>query len=124
MAEQTKKDNRGIISRNNNKTKPTHPDLTGSITIEGKEWRLAVWQNKSADGKEYFSIISSPPLTPEQQNQYRQNNGESPAENPIPVKNNSIDNNSSSNTPIDMDLNLSDEIDDILKAGDDENPFN
>ena len=122
MTEQIKKDHRGFLHPNGNKTKPTQPDYTGNIMIEGKEWRLAAWENKNSEGKAYLSIISSPPLSPEQQNQFKQNkdnannssNSESGAANSAETKQNNYYNQS-------QDL---DDLDDILKNADDDNPFN
>lgn len=139
MAEQSnnKKDNRGFLNRNGFKNKATQPDWTGNIMVDGKEKRMSGWINKTADGREYISLVISEPLTPEQQSQYRQNS-DGPAENPVP-RNNTINNNTtnshSSNSsatpaqhqeysPTQNDYDLSDDISDILKSGEDDNPFN
>lgn len=144
MAENNKKDNRGYLYPNDKKTKSVHPDYTGTILIEGKEWRLAGWLNKTTDGKEYLSIVSSVPLNTEQQNQFSKQNSESPAENPIPVSAKTLgggaavattvttankDNNTAEddyyNKTSENDFSdFSDEIENILKSEDNDNPFN
>lgn len=155
MAENNKKDNRGYLYPNDKKTKSVHPDYTGTILIDGKEWRLAGWLNKTTDGKEYLSIVSSVPLNTEQQNQYTKQGSDTPAENPIPVtaktlggvagaaigastisnntpneensSENEYYNNSSEEKNDNKDkefYDFSDEIEDILKSEDNDNPFN
>lgn len=61
MQTPNKKDHRGYLHYNQTKNKPTQPDLIGNITIDGVEWRLAAWENKTPEGKKYLSITSSPP---------------------------------------------------------------
>lgn len=147
MAEQNqnKKDNRGYLYPNSNKTKPTHPDYTGTVITDGKEWRLAAWENQSTDGKKYLSLIVSPPLTPEQQQQFKRN--DEPQANPNPNINHGLNagnsNNTSSQTEEKTDKeehqkneqqnnyynkmdssNDLDDLDAILKSADDDNPFN
>jgi uncharacterized protein (DUF736 family) len=132
MTEQPKKDNRGYLYPNGNKTKPTHPDHTGTLMADGKEWRLAAWENQSTDGKKYFSIIISPPLTNTEQ--FKKTN-EPQAAIETSEQNNTVQHPSSGN---DMNTNNAnsdyynqsiaiDELDDldaILKSSDDDNPFN
>lgn len=38
--------NRGSIWKNSNKKTETHPDFTGSINIEGKDFWLSAWKPK------------------------------------------------------------------------------
>lgn len=106
-----KKDNRGYLYPNNNKNKPTQPDHTGKITIEGKEWRLSAWENKSPDGKKYLSINVSPPLD----NQNVATPGGQPIQKKLPVADSSSQNDISKDDLEDLDA--------ILKLTDDENPF-
>lgn len=132
MAEQnqTKKDNRGYLYPNGNKTKPTHPDHTGTIIIDGKESRMAAWENTTTDGKRYLSIITSPPLSPEQQNQFKRTDEPQAA----PINNNSNSNSNNETTKTQQDYyntnsyeNSSDDSDEvlaqILKGSDDYDPF-
>lgn len=128
MTEQTKKDMRGYLHPNTNKSKPTQPDHTGTGLINGQEYRLAAWENKTSDGKPYLSIIFSLPLTPEQQNQFKSKNNDNNGNNVNNSNvvqnengNNQLNNNSNSTN---MDGNFIDEdIGEILKFTEDENPF-
>lgn len=108
-----KKDNRGYLYPNTNKTKPTQPDFTGKVTIENKEWRLSAWENKTPEGKKYLSLSVSPPL---------ENTPGAP-----PTNNNyNNQNNQKSNTKSTPDISKDelDDLDAILKLTDDDNPFN
>lgn len=49
--------NTGIISKNDRKEKDTHPDITGSINVEGVEYWLAGWHKvRQEDGKPFYSL--------------------------------------------------------------------
>ena len=55
------KNNSGALFRNDKKATDQHPDYTGNITIEGKEFYLSAWVNESArTGQKYFSIKATP----------------------------------------------------------------
>lgn len=47
-------ENRGIISKNERKSKETHPDITGSINIEGTKFFLDGWRKTRKDGSGGF----------------------------------------------------------------------
>ena len=98
-----KKDNRGYLYRNNNKTKPTQPDFTGKITHQGKEIRLSAWENKSPEGKQYLSLASSEPL--------ENSSPKPPPESKVTPKTENISKQDE------------DDLDAILKLTDDDNPF-
>lgn len=114
MSENIKKDNRGYLYPNKNKNKPTQPDLTGKVLIEGKEFRISAWENQTPEGNKYLSLAFSLPV-PQTENQ-----------------NGSVANGTTTNTqskdsnqpkiaaPISEDFDL----DAILNSTDDENPFN
>jgi hypothetical protein len=42
--------NRGSIWKNERKTKDTHPDFTGSMNIEGREYFVDGWRRKEGAG--------------------------------------------------------------------------
>lgn len=58
-----KKDNRGYLYPNKNKTKTTQPDYTGSVIVDQVDWRIAGWDNVTSSGEKYISILFSPPQT-------------------------------------------------------------
>jgi hypothetical protein len=56
--------NSGILARNERKEKETHPDLSGSINVDGREYWLSAWrkvgQSGKLDGKTFFSLSVKP----------------------------------------------------------------
>ena len=55
------KNNSGALFRNDKRETEKHPDYTGNITIEGKEFYLSAWVNESArTGQKYFAIKATP----------------------------------------------------------------
>lgn len=64
MSENVKKDNRGYLYPNKNKNKPTQPDYTGKALVDGKEWRIGAWENKTPEGNSYLSLAFTVPLPP------------------------------------------------------------
>jgi len=56
--------NTGILARNERKEKDTHPDLQGSINVDGKEYWLSAWSKRGKSGKlegKPFFILSVKP---------------------------------------------------------------
>jgi hypothetical protein len=51
--------NKGTLSRNNKKEKPTHPDYKGTINIDGKEYWLSGWIKEGKYGA--FTSLSVQP---------------------------------------------------------------
>jgi hypothetical protein len=53
--------NSGIIGKNLRKEQDTHPDITGHINVEGKEFWLNGWQKtNSKDGSVFYSLSVKP----------------------------------------------------------------
>jgi len=67
--------NKGILSRNDNRTLDTHPEFKGSINIEGRDFWLSAWVKERKDGSgKFFSLSVKPkdgasaPAAPSQNN--------------------------------------------------------
>lgn len=52
--------NSGSLFRNERKVTDKHPDYTGSILVEGKEFWISGWIKKSAAGKTFMSLAVNP----------------------------------------------------------------
>lgn len=56
--------NTGILARNERKEKENHPDLQGSINVDGKEYWLSAWSKRGRsgklEGKPFFSLSIKP----------------------------------------------------------------
>lgn len=50
--------NTGIIGKNNRKEKDSHPDITGSINVEGTEFFLNGWLKERKDGSGKFYSLT------------------------------------------------------------------
>ncbi len=124
MSEYEKKNNRGAAFVNKSKDKPSQPDFIGTIVIDGKEKRVAVWKNKSIDGSEYMTFILSEQLTDEEKSNYR--NLDSPAQAPFKksdIINGNRNGNNIKNTQIKNENNEINDLHEILKLDDDDPPF-
>jgi hypothetical protein len=115
MNDNVKKDNRGYLYPNKNKNKPTQPDFTGKVLIDGKELRISAWENQTPEGNKYLSLAFSPATPTQGDNQGQTSNQGGSGQN-------SAHSNSAAqaNAPIADDLDL----DAILNSSDDDNPFN
>ena len=56
--------NRGVLFKNDRKEKDTHPNMQGSINVEGVEYWVSAWTKEGQNGK--FISLS---LTPKEQTQ-------------------------------------------------------
>ena len=53
--------NCGILGRNDRKTLDTHPDFSGSINVDGKNYWLSGWVKERKDGSgRFFSLTVKP----------------------------------------------------------------
>lgn len=53
--------NKGIISKNERKETDSHPDIAGSINVDGKEYWLNGWKKtRSSDGAPFYSLAIKP----------------------------------------------------------------
>lgn len=50
--------NRGIIAKNDRKTTDKHPDISGSLNVEGVEYFIDGWHKKRNDGSGTFYSLS------------------------------------------------------------------
>lgn len=48
-------DNSGILGRNDKREKETHPEFTGSATIDGQDYWISGWV-KEKNGRRFFSL--------------------------------------------------------------------
>lgn len=48
--------NTGALFKNEKKTTERHPDYTGSVNVNGKEFFLGAWLKTSKAGKKYMSL--------------------------------------------------------------------
>ena len=64
MDKKQQKDNSGVAFVNDYKKEERHPDMKGRALIDGKNKDVAIWYNKTKDGKTYLSFKYSEPYEP------------------------------------------------------------
>lgn len=52
-------DNSGILGKNERREKDTHPEYTGTATIDGAEYWISGWVKKK-NGRKFFSLAFKP----------------------------------------------------------------
>jgi hypothetical protein len=50
------RENSGSVFKNNRKEKDSHPDLTGSCLVNGKEMWISGWRKTDKNGEEWISF--------------------------------------------------------------------
>jgi hypothetical protein len=58
--------NTGIISKNPRKSTDKHPDITGSLNVEGREYFIDGWQRQKKDGSGIFYSLRVKPKDKQQ----------------------------------------------------------
>lgn len=64
--------NRGVLFINDRKEKETHPNLKGSINIDGKEYWLSAWTKEVQQGQRAGQKMISLSVQPKEQQQSQQ----------------------------------------------------
>ncbi len=55
------KTNTGTLAKNPRKTQDTHPDIAGTINVEGREFWLNGWSRENKqDGSKFYSLSVKP----------------------------------------------------------------
>ena len=57
MAEQYDDNNRFVLFKQDKGDNANRPDYTGTVKVEGKEWRLAAWISESKNGLKYLGLF-------------------------------------------------------------------
>jgi hypothetical protein len=53
--------NKGTIAKNARKTQESHPDITGSINVDGRDFWINGWQKTNGqDGSKFYSLSVKP----------------------------------------------------------------
>ena len=61
------KTNKGILSKNDRREKDTHPEYTGTINVDGKDYWLSAWVKERNDGSGKFFSLSVKPKEQKEQ---------------------------------------------------------
>ena len=52
--------NSGALFKNDKKQKDTHPDRTGKLNVDGKDYYLSGWLKQDKNGNPYLSLSVKP----------------------------------------------------------------
>lgn len=61
--------NRGSLFKNDKKTEDKHPDMSGSINIDGVEYWISGWKKQSKGGANFISLSVRPKEQTRQSNE-------------------------------------------------------
>ena len=61
--------NRGSLFKNDKKTEEKHPDMSGSINIDGTEYWISGWKKQSKAGTGFISLSVRPKEQTRQSNE-------------------------------------------------------
>ena len=61
------KDLTGSLFKNKRKEKDTHPEYTGSVTLNGEQYWLSAWLKKDKHSETYMSLALKPKDEPPRQ---------------------------------------------------------
>lgn len=72
MSQQYSNENSGILSKNDRKEQPNHPDYTGTINVDGVDYWLSGWVKEGKaggkmEGRKFFSLSVRPKEAPRAQ---------------------------------------------------------
>lgn len=70
--------NKGTLGKNKRREKDTHPEYTGQINIDGKDYWLSAWVKQGNNNEKFFSLAVKPK---EQQSRDNGNYNKKPNEN-------------------------------------------
>ena len=59
-----KRDNSGVLFKNNKKEKDTHADYEGNCTVNGQEMWMNAWLKKDKNGNTFMSFSFKPKKLP------------------------------------------------------------
>ena len=62
-AKKQPKDLSGAVFKNDRRTKDTQPHWTGKLLVNGKEYRVSMWERKDHSGADMMSIALTDPAT-------------------------------------------------------------
>lgn len=60
MSEGYDNSNSGALFKNKRQKTPKHPNYTGSLNVDGKDYWLAAWIKKSKKGETFMSLSIQP----------------------------------------------------------------
>jgi hypothetical protein len=56
MAEREQRPNSGILFGNRKKDRPTSPDMTGNLDVDGKPYWISAWNKTSSTGGTFITL--------------------------------------------------------------------